>query len=149
MKNTEINYLIGNENIHVKTMVPYSETVCEFLNLLSKRLLSNKTAAAYPDISSFAFWCRKSNISKLKSEYEDSKKRLGRGLVFHITPANVPINFAFSFAFGLLSGNSNIVRVPSKAFPQIKIVTQFFDEILKEKPFDEIRQSNVFVRYER
>jgi hypothetical protein len=149
MKNTDIHYIIGNENIHVQTMVPYSDTICEFLNMLSKRILSDKTAAAYSDISSFAFWCRKSNVSKLKSEYEDGKKRLGRGLVFHITPANVPINFAFSFVFGVLSGNSNIVRVPSKAFPQIEIVTQFIDEILKEKTFDEIQQSNAFVRYEK
>jgi hypothetical protein len=149
MKNTEINYLVGNENIHVQTTVPYSDSVCEFLNILSKRLLSDKTTAAYPDITSFAFWCRKSNISKLKSEYEDNKKRLGRGLVFHITPSNVPINFAFSFVFGLLSGNSNIVRVPSKLFPQIEIISQIITDILKEKSFEEIRQSTAFVRYER
>jgi hypothetical protein len=149
MTMSNIKYWIGNENLQVKTMVPYSDSVCDFLSTLSKRILSDKTATAYPDVSSFAFWCRKSNISKLRTEYDDGKKRLGRGLVFHITPSNVPINFAFSFAFGLLSGNSNIVRIPSKPFPQTEIVSQFVSNVLNENTYDEIRRCNAFIQYER
>ena len=35
-------------------------------------------------------------------------------MIFHITPSNIPTNFAYSFIFGLLTGNSNIVKVPTK-----------------------------------
>ena len=45
------------------------------------------------------------------------------GLVFHITPSNIPTNFAYSLLFGLLTGNSNIIKVPTKIFPQIEIIS--------------------------
>ena len=43
---------------------------------------------------------------------------MGRGLIFHITPTNVPTNFFYSFIFSLLSGNSNIVKLPTKDFEE-------------------------------
>lgn len=42
----------------------------------------------------------------------------GRGVAFHIAPSNVAVNFAFSLAAGLLTGNANIVRLSSKPFPR-------------------------------
>ena len=50
----------------------------------------------YPDLKSLAFWCRNKNISKLKKEFNKNKNRIGLGLVFHITPSNIPTNFAYS-----------------------------------------------------
>ena len=39
----------------------------------------------------------------LKKEYKkDESLRLGRGIIFHIAPSNVPINFAYSLVAGLL-----------------------------------------------
>jgi hypothetical protein len=96
----------------------------------------------------FAFWCRKSNISKLKKEFSDGKLRLGLGTVFHIAPSNVPVNFAFSFVFGLLSGNANIVRVPSKRFPQIDIICSGIDRLFVSDKYRKIRAMTTFVRYE-
>ena len=49
---------------------------------------------------------------------------MGRGTVLHITPSNVPTNFAYSMVFGLLSGNNNIIRLPSKNFLQVKILCE-------------------------
>ena len=116
-----INYVVGNRHIITKPLVPYDDIICEFLHRLSLNILKNKIAKKYPDIITFSYWCRKSNINKLKKEFKDGKLRLGLGLVFHIAPSNVPINFAYTFVFGLLAGNSNIVRLPSNQFPQIKI----------------------------
>ena len=48
----------------------------------------------------------------------NNELRLGVGLAFHITPSNMPTNFAYSLLFGLLSGNSNIIKVPSRKFPE-------------------------------
>jgi len=144
-----VTYLVGDETILPKPLEPYEESLCEFLYELSSTLFASKEAAAYPDIMAFAFWCRKANIAKLKADFDDRRIRLGLGLVFHITPSNVPVNFAFSFAFGLLSGNANIVRVPSKLFPQIDIICDAIDRLFSYDRFSEIKATTAFVRYEQ
>ena len=53
-------------------------------------------------------------------------------MVFHITPANIPTNFAYSLIFGLLTGNSNIIKVPSKNFKQVDIICSVIKKILKK-----------------
>jgi len=50
-------------------------------------------------------------------------------VVFHISPSNVPINFAYSLVAGLLSGNANIVRLSSKAFEQVDILCEIINKI--------------------
>ena len=122
LQNDNVTYLVGDKTVSTRPLVPYEALLCEFLNNLSSELRLCKEAAAYPNIMAFAFWCRKANIAKLKADFEDGKARLGLGLAFHVTPSNVPVNFAFSFAFGLLSGNANIVRVPSKRFKQFDVI---------------------------
>jgi len=37
----------------------------------------------------------------LAQDFRNNQLRLGRGLIFHICPSNVPTNFAYSFFFGL------------------------------------------------
>ena len=145
MKN--VNYLIGSENIVTTPLAPYNEEACEFLNELSSQILKSPAIRTYPDLTAVAFWCRKANINKKKEIFSDTKNRLGRGLCFHIAPSNIPINFAFSYFFGLLAGNANIVRLPSKNFPQVDILLNLIKEVLKKYP--EIEKRTAFVKYER
>ena len=58
---------------------------------------------------------------------------MGRGEVFHITPSNVPLNFAYSFSFSFLAGNSNIVKVSNKNFEQSEILIKIIKSLLKKK----------------
>ena len=37
------------------------------------------------------------------------------GIVFHIPPSNVIMNFAYSLIVGLLTSNKNIIRIPAKS----------------------------------
>ena len=62
----------------------------------------------------FGFWCRNTNLQKLKQKYSQKflENKMGIGLLFHIPPSNVISNFAYSLLFGLLSGNTNVVRIP-------------------------------------
>lgn len=149
-KNDSIKYLVGNSNMEFKCLplTPYSDIACELLNALSTSLLSNIEAKKYPDVISFGFWCRRGNIEKLKEEYKEKLIRLGRGITFHITPSNVPVNFAFSFAFSLLAGNGNIVRVPSKGFAQIDIICEAIGELFKYIKFKRIADMTAFIKYE-
>jgi len=144
-----VTYLAGDRIVATRPFAPYDELLCKFLNDLSAELRSCGESSAYPDIMSFAFWCRKANIAKLKADFEDGKARLGLGLVFHITPSNVPINFAFSFVFGLLSGNANIVKVPSNPFPQIDIICAAINRLFDSDKYREIKIMTAFVRYEQ
>jgi hypothetical protein len=110
-------------------------------------LRSSKEAAAYPDVMTFAFWCRKANIAMFKAAFEDGKARLGRGVAFHITPSNVPTNFAYSFVFGLLAGNANIVRVPSRSIAQVDVILACIKRLFDHGRHGEIRVLTAFVRY--
>ena len=140
----------GDEPLLVRPLPPYSDLACELLAALSAELRNDREAARYPDVIAFAFWCRKGNIERLKADDLGRRgARLGLGLVFHITPSNVPVNFAFSFAFGLLAGNANRVRVPSKPFAQVDVICRALSRVLAENRFSELRRASSFVRYEQ
>jgi hypothetical protein len=110
-----------------KPLRPFDEGVLAFLNALSVKLIYVRE---YSDVATFGFWCRKAALLKEKAAYDDIDLRFGRGLAFHIAPSNVAVNFAFSLAAGLLSGNANIVRLPSKDFPQVTKITNAINELI-------------------
>ena len=150
---SDIEYLVGGEIGDCCPLVPYAPLVCEFLAALSQELRADKQANSYPDVMAFAFWCRAAHIAKLKTEFEDTgtvkRTRIGLGRVFHITPSNVPVNFGFSFVFGLLAGNANVVRVPSKHYPQTEMICAALRRVLARECFAELRRMTAFVRYDR
>ncbi len=129
----KINYLVGTDQISNESTVPFHNTVCEFLAEFSKELIKNKKSNKFPDVKTLAFWCREKNIINFKKKFVSNKIRLGLGLIFHITPSNIPTNFAYSLIFGLIAGNSNIVKVPSKKFEQINIICETLKKVLKKK----------------
>ena len=140
---------VGNIDIKISSNFLFEKSICEFLDELSKKIISDREAKKFSDLISFAFWCRKSNIDLISSNFKEKNLRVGRGLIFHIAPSNVPINFAFSFVFGLLSGNCNVVRVPSKPFKQVDILFRVLKNILKKKKFKNIKKNNLLIKYER
>lgn len=140
-----VEYLIGSESICNIPMQPYSTEICSFAVEFSEQLMKSPHTKAYTDLSALAFWCRKGSIQKFKLGFGNSSDRLGRGLCFHITPSNIPINFAFSYFFGLFAGNSNIVRLPSKTFPQVQFVCDILKDVIENYP--EIKARTILVRY--
>lgn len=142
MRNVE--FTVGEAFTDCRPLMAYSETAVDFLVALSTRLLRGAEARSYPDVASFAYWCRRSSLYALKGKFP-AGVRLGRGIAFHIAPSNIPVNFAFSFAFALLAGNANIVRVPSKSFPQVKIITDAVRATLHGYP--DLEHQNAFVSY--
>ena len=85
-----------NEFKALKSMTPFSDKVIDYLDSLSKKLNKNDQTRLHPDVATFAFFCRKANLLQLKKRYNDDLVKLGRGIVFHIAPSNVPVNFAYS-----------------------------------------------------
>ena len=131
----KIKIIVGNFNLKDGPFKVFDQNIILLLSKVSKEILQNKKCKKFPDLVSFGFWCRESNIKALINNYSFFKNRMGRGTVFHITPSNVPTNFAYSMVFGLLSGNNNIVRLPSKNFLQVKILCDIFKKLSKKKKF--------------
>lgn len=130
--------------------VIFSDKTINFLDSLSKKLLKDPKAKVFPDVIGFAFFCRKGNINKLKKAYFNEEIiRLGRGIVFHIAPSNVPVNFAYTLLSGLLSGNVNIIRTPTKDFDQVRIISNSIFELSKEKKHKEVLQRIILIRYQK
>ncbi len=126
---TNIEWLHGSmETLEERPEVPFADEVIEELDALSKALMKDPMSRQYPDVVTFAFFCRRGNLLKQKEIYKPStfnlQPRLGWGLIFHIAPSNVPVNFAYSVVAGLLAGNTNVVRVSQKQFPQVDIIVK-------------------------
>ena len=131
-----IEWLHGSmEALDERPLVPFAEEVIDVLDTLSKALMKDPASRQFPDVVTFAFFCRRGNLMKLREQYQSPisnvqcQIRLGRGLIFHIAPSNVPVNFAYSVVAGLLAGNTNVVRVSQKQFPQVDIIVKHMREI--------------------
>ena len=151
-----VSFLIGNEDTvkgmpRLAALEPFDEDILDLLNDVSRILMSEREAKQYPDVVTFAFWVRRSSTQKLKGRFHrgDGDIRLGRGTAFHIAPSNVPVNFAYSLAAGLLTGNANIVRVPSKDFPQVDLIAGAFAEALQMEKNRRLGGHICLVRYGR
>jgi len=140
-----IYFLVGNKNFKKESYEPFNSTICNFLEELSAHLFNSKISKNYTDIKTLAFFCRKKNILNLKKKNFNQNNRKGLGLLFHITPSNIPTNFAYSLIFGLLSGNKNVVKVPSKVFPQVEIICNAINNALKK--FNSLKNFIKIVRY--
>lgn len=130
-----------------RALRPFDDEVTEFLNDVSKELMGNKSAKIYSDVVTFAFWIRKGSVLKLKQRYNREGIILGKGIAFHIAPSNVPVNFAYSLVTGLLCGNANVVRVPSKSFPQVDIIIEALNKGLEQH--EAVKQYVICTRYDR
>ena len=150
-----MEFLVGDEHINGTPVRPYDESVCDMLDAWAQAIRGDSEAKAYPDVLTFGFFIRRGSIAKKRAAFfggvSGSKcaRRLGRGIAFHVAPSNVPVNCMYTLVFGLLSGCANIVRVPSKEFPQVDILCRTLNEVLKKHKFSEMNERIQVIRYDR
>lgn len=145
-----VTYALGRAEIeaqleNTKPLPIFSEEALRFLSAFSARILADTEAKAYPDVVTLGFWCRPAALRQMQKLYDAERNRLGRGIVFHIAPSNVAVNFAYSCLAAFLAGNASIVRLPSKDFPQVDVLCRIFTETLAE--FPALFPYFLFVRY--
>jgi hypothetical protein len=153
----EIEFLIGDKFDRVEELLGqsaqdvFSEDALSFLSDISELLLKSPSIRNYPDVATFAFYCRKANLSIIRrAHHHDLHYRIGRGILFHVTPGNVPVNFAYSFLAGLVTGNINIVRLPSKNFEQVSLIVNAIETVLLNERYKSIFSKRLYmVRYNR
>ncbi|MCB1886724.1 MAG: hypothetical protein KDH20_03855 [Rhodocyclaceae bacterium] len=132
-----------------RPLQPYSAESLAFLGALSRDLLEAPASRTFPDVVAFAYWCRPANLARLASDFGAHQQRIGRGLTLHVAPTNVPINFAFSMAFGLLAGNPNLVRVPASLPAQAALVCQAIADLFASPDHHRIARMNRLLSYPR
>ena len=137
-----------NGKFNINVMEPFNNLAIDFLGDFSRELKSNKKIYKFPDLIYLVFWTNYKKVKELKERFISKNMRLGRGLIYHICPSNVPTNFIYSFFFGLLSGNSNIVKVPSKSFPEKNIILSSINKLFKKKKYLPLKNSNFFIQYD-
>jgi len=146
--NKKIKVVVGNFNLKDGPYDIFDKDIILFLNAISKEILKNSKCRKFPDLIAFGFWCRSSNVRTISNNYSFFKNRMGRGSVLHITPSNVPTNFAYSMVFGLLSGNNNIIRLPSKNFFQVEILCNILRKLSKNKNYKKSFNKLLLIKYD-
>lgn len=133
-----IDFYSGSREIiagmnEINSMETFSDEIIDFMNSVSREILADVSAREFPDVITLAFWLRKASIMKQKERFVVSTKaiRRGRGIVLHIAPSNVPVNYAYSLFTGLVCGNANIVRIPTKNFPQVELINCAINKALE------------------
>ncbi len=148
-----LEFRIGDENI-IKQMsnlpvgTAFAMERMVFLNEISRELLFDKETRHYPDVVTFAFWIRKANMEK-EALFSDGNLHVGRGVLFHIAPSNVAVNYAYSFAVGFVLGNANIVRLPTREYPQIQLINLAVQRVLDKEEYKKWKPYLAFVRYKK
>tara|TARA_B100001027_G_C16262475_1_gene330172 strand:+ start:738 stop:1931 length:1194 start_codon:yes stop_codon:yes gene_type:complete len=148
-KQKNIKVILGSFPVRSNISVVFDEVILNFFNDISKMIISEKKCLKYPDLVQFGFWCRKPNLVKIANNYAGENLVVGRGTVLHIVPSNVPMNFAYSFAYGMLSGNTNIVRLPNKNFIQTKKLCEIIEKLCKKKIYRHLINKICFIKFEK
>ncbi len=149
----QVSYVTGSKDLacmlsDIPAKHPFEERTVAFLNDVSRILLTDPESKKFSDVITFAFWIRRASVLKLKERFEETGLiRLGRGVIFHIAPSNVPVNFAYSLVAGILTGNANIVRIPTKDFEQVRLIVQAWNQVLQQ--YQDIKPYSLLVRYGR
>ena len=149
-----VRYLVGDREIlrgmpEAPPKEPFAEDIIDFMDGVSKELMRSREAKAFPDVVTLGFWLRRASVHKLKERFMagSAGSHTGRGLVFHVAPSNVPVNYAYSLFTGLMCGNANVVRIPSRDFPQTGLINEAINRALESHPA--VRPYIALVRYDR
>ena len=100
---------------------PFDDRSVRFVGKLAQKLLTHSDVKKFPEMIAMGHWFRLAKIRELAKAYPsetDGSISRGRGLVFHLAPANVDSIFMYSWLISLLAGNPNIVRVSQNISPQ-------------------------------
>lgn len=146
----KITRLAGGWQFHeMKARKPYDQNVMEFLEELSKEICMNEKTAVSMEARSFAFWCRKNHLNQWKMERKDGEYLLGLGMIFHIAPSNIPLLFAYSMVFGLLSGNGNVIRISQRTLEKSKDICEVIERVMRKEKYKEIYENNLIMTYKK
>lgn len=140
--------LAGAMEISSRPMAVFSEHVMQFLHALSEKICGLPRKETSEALRTLGFWLRYAHLQEMK-EHFDGQGRMGLGISFHITPANVPFMYLYSCALGLLAGNSCRVRVSGRMEEESGRILGWIDELLAMDQYASMRGRISFLAYDR
>lgn len=129
---------------------PFDQRAVDFVTRFSQRLLMHPDVRRYPEIAALGHWFRAARLRDLAQNYPtetDDAVIVGRGLAFHLAPANVDSVFMYSWLISLLAGNANIVRVSQKISPQLTFLAEVLRNTLQEDVGQAVQGRIVIMTY--
>src|SRR6266849_1351528 len=142
--------LAGLRDTSGGTLAPFTPEILEFCANFSRGLFRDAEAKRFPELQALAFWMRKSELERLRQEFDRLKTSrtlpVPRGLVFHVPPANVDTIFMYSWLVSIMAGNRNILRISPRAAVQTTIICRVLNECL-EGADAAMRDNTVMIRY--
>lgn len=129
---------------------PFDPRAVAFVGRFSQRLLRSPRVRQFPEFAALAHWFRAAGLKDLARRYPGNTPEalvLGRGLAFHLAPANVDSVFMYSWLISLLAGNTNIVRVSQKLSLQLEFLIDVLHETLREDVGVEVAGRVVLLTY--
>lgn len=144
----DITLLAGAERPESTPWQPFDPRVLDFLAALSEAVRMANSRGGEEE-ATFGFWCRRSHLEALARRHASPFHRLGRGLLFHVAPSNVPAVFAYSLAIGLLSGSANVVRLSQRCGKEEKALCVHIRAVLDRPEFAPVRARTSLITYPR
>lgn len=114
---------------------PFDPRAAAFVARFSRKLLTHPDIHDFPELAVLGHWFRAAHVRDLaqnRCQPTDAVVR-GRGLVFHLAPANVDSVAMYSWLIALLAGNVNWVRVSQKQSSQFSFVLSVLRQTLSEE----------------
>lgn len=132
-----LTVLVGTAQPDCQPLAPFSPLVMSFLDALSRAIRASGTRGE--EIAAFGFWCRRAHLEQLSKRHACLLPRLGRGLILHLAPSNVPTMFAYSLAVGMLAGNANLVRLSQRHGEIERALCALLAQVLDRPEFAPLR----------
>lgn len=147
----QVTLLAGTDNPTAEVLEPFSPEAIAFLDDFSKTLRRDRRARQDAEVMALAFWCRRAHLLALKNRHGLAPGRMGRGKIFHLAPANVPMMFVYTWAIGLLAGNAGIVRISERTLQReaVQDVLRVFRELFSQEENAAIRERTSLISYAR
>lgn len=127
----------------------FSPIVLDFLYALNHEIRQIPELYTNKDIAAFSFWLRRKHIYSFQKLTPTYPQRLGRGIIFHVPPTNIPIMFAYSLIISLLSGNNNIVRISPRITASMSPLIALIRTLWDKEEFQILKNSNTLITYKR
>lgn len=141
----DVHYLVGAEAGRPLSEVigrlaaapawpPFDDRAVAFVGALSRRLLKDRRIKQYPELAVLGHWFRPAALRDLAARHGAAPESVmvGRGLAFHIAPANVDSVSMYSWLLSLLAGNANVVRISSRAGAQLAVLLEILQAALDQ-----------------
>lgn len=144
---TDYTILAGTISQQSRPLPPFSPLVIDFLQALSHELRTLPLSHTDMTWAALGFWLRRTHINQMAQDVSHIKDRLGRGVIFHIAPTNMPAMFAYSLVISMLAGNGNIVRISPRQVPFVRPICDCIETVWSKKDFSNLRDMNALITY--